>query len=163
MHKKTDLPTVTHNSLFHVGIIVPHLESAQKRFSQTIRVTWGPIIDGEPSFLDSEGNTRTIRLRFSYSIEAPHLELIEEVPGTPWMCNEYSNLHHIGFFSDDVDAQSQELLNAGCPFEFGARLSPSEPLMFAYNRDELGVRFEFVSETRRPTIDGVYTKPSTLT
>ena len=130
----------------------------EQRFARTIGVTWGPIIDGEAPFFDNDGDTRTIRLRFSYSLEAPHLELIEEVSGTPWVCNEFSNLHHVGFFSDDVDAQSHELVDVGCSFELGARAGHAEPMMFAYNRDDLGVRFEFVSETRRHTIDNVYSK-----
>jgi len=145
--------------VFHVGIIVPRLEDALQRFNETLGVIWGPIIEGEAPFLDGEGSTRTIRLRYSYSCEAPHLELIEEVPDTPWVCNPISNLHHIGFFADDVDSQSDELTGVGCPFEFGSRSAGSGPMMFAYHRDDLAVRFEFVSETRRSDIDEVYTRP----
>ena len=151
--------TTARSSMFHVGIVVPQLEDARERFGQMLGLAWGPIIDGEAPFITREGRTRIVKLRFSYSIEAPHVELIEEVPDTPWVCNEFSNLHHIGFFSGDVDAQSQQLIAAGCPFEFGARAGSSHPMTFCYNRDELGVRFEFVSEGRRSTIEEVYARP----
>ena len=50
----------------------------------------------------ASGSDEVISLKLCYSTKAPHLELVEERPGTPWTCNEYSNLHHIGFFSDSL-------------------------------------------------------------
>jgi hypothetical protein len=41
--------------------------------------------------------------------------LIEERSGTSWVCNEHFNVHHVGFFSGTLAADSLELGSRGCP------------------------------------------------
>ena len=77
------------------------------------------------------------RAHFTDPTVAPYLELIEEMPGTEWECNEYSYLHHIGF----------------CPMWC--------EIQQAYNRDPLGVRLELVSETQREMIEQFLCAPTT--
>ncbi len=79
-----------------------------------------------------------------YSVEAPHLELIQEVPGSVWECNEHSNLHHIGFWSDDLAADGATWPSSGCPLQLCGRPETEAPVSFAYHRNDLGVRIEIV-------------------
>ena len=84
-----------------------------------------------------------------YSVDGPHLELIEEVPGSIWVVNEHSNLHHIGFWSDDLVAEGSELAQAGCPLQLCGRSGDDAPVSFGYHRNDLGVRIELVDSTLR--------------
>ena len=84
-----------------------------------------------------------------YSVEDPHLELIEEVPGSVWVRNEHSNLHHIGFWSDDLPHDSARLAGSGCPLQLCGRAGSQAPVSFAYHRNHLGVRVEIVDASMR--------------
>ena len=90
---------------FHVGVIVPDLLAAQSRLTELLGATWGPILENDIEIRDDEGNEFRVPNRICYSMGPPYIELILEVPGTPWMCNEHSNLHHIGFYTGTVAAQ----------------------------------------------------------
>ena len=76
-----------------------------------------------------------------------------QVPGTPWVCNEHSNLHHIGVFSREVVHHSNRLHAAQCPLELMDGRGDGPPEMWAYHRDPLGVRIEIVSEELRPAME----------
>jgi hypothetical protein len=145
--------------MYHVGIVVPDLVEGQRRLAALLGVLWGPTMDIVAPFIDAGGDLVEVNLKYAHSTEAPHIELIQEVPGTPWVCNEFSNLHHIGYFADDVDAESARLTSIGCPFDMGARAEASGPLSFVYHVDPFGVRLEFVSQARRSAIEEVYVKP----
>lgn len=148
------------SQMYHVGIIVPDLEAARARLSELLGVEWGPILDVMTEVRDAEGRDTEARSRICFSTEAPHLELITEMPGTPWVCNEYSNIHHIGYYNDDVPGASGTLTAARCPFEFGSRLNAATPDDgWAYHRDELGVRVEYVGEAIRPMLEDFLFKP----
>ncbi len=91
--------------------------------------------------------------RICYSTQPPYLELIQEVAGTPWVCNEHSNLHHIGFFSEALAADSADLSAAACPLELLDGHGDAPPSTFTYHRDPLGVRVEFVNAELRTTME----------
>src|SRR5262249_51595064 len=96
------------SEMYHVGIVVPDLDAAQARFSELLGVEWGPVAENDIE-VQMDGSDLVVPNRICYSTRAPYLELIQEVPGTPWVCNEYSNLHHIGFFTDALVADSDGL------------------------------------------------------
>jgi catechol 2,3-dioxygenase-like lactoylglutathione lyase family enzyme len=150
------------SAMFHVGIVVPNLEEAQRRFTDLLGLQWGPRFDIEAPFYDREGRDIGARLKFAYSTEPPYLELIQEQPGTPWVCNEHSNLHHIGFYADDVPAQSARLEEIRCPFVLRLCPAPDDPPIFAVHRDDLGVCIELASEVLRSGMEDVYFTPTPL-
>jgi hypothetical protein len=137
------------SELYHVGIVVPDIESGCERLSSILGVEWGPVVESDTQIRDGAGVDRAISLRLCYSTTAPHLELVEERVGTPWVCNEFSNLHHIGFFSDALVGDSQQLTSSACPLEICGREDGIAPRMFAYHRDPLGVRIEYVDAASR--------------
>ncbi len=139
--------------LFHVGIVVPDLDAGCARFTELLGIEWGPVLEHAVEVRDGEGTNFTITNRIRYSTAAPHLELIQEVPGTPWVCNEHSNLHHIGYFSDSLVADSGHLSAAMCPLELMDDNGASPPAKFVYHRDPLGVRLEIVNADVRPMLE----------
>jgi hypothetical protein len=143
-------------NLFHVGIVVPSLDPAMARLEDLLAIRWGDVMESETPVRDPlSGDERTVAMRIVYSIEAPHLELIEEVPGTVWTCNEHSNLHHIGFWSDSLGDESARLAGLRCPLEITGWLEGSEPpQMYAYHNDALGFRVELVSSELREAMEG---------
>lgn len=141
------------SEMFHVGIVVRDLDAAQLRLTELLGVAWGPVMESEIQVRDRDGAARTVPNRMCYSTQAPYLELIQEVPGTPWVCNEHSNLHHIGFFSGALAAESGRLHEAACPLEIMDGSAPAAPAMWAYHRDPLGVRVELVSNDLRAMME----------
>jgi catechol 2,3-dioxygenase-like lactoylglutathione lyase family enzyme len=144
---------VSLGAMFHVGIVVPDLDLARARFTELLRLHWGRIIGHEIEVRDGEGNDLVVPNRICYSTEPPYLELIQEVPGTPWVCNEHSNLHHIGFFSDTLAADSRELSAAACPLELADGHGYATPSAFTYHRDPLGIRVELVNADLREAME----------
>lgn len=141
------------SELFHVGIVVPDLEVGCARFTHLLGLEWGPVLRNDIEVRDGAGFDLVVPNVMVYSTSAPHIELIQETPGTPWVCNEHSNLHHIGFFSDRLVADSGQLHAASCPLEFMDGHGDGPPAMFAYHRDPLGVRIEVVNADLRSMME----------
>ncbi len=146
---------------YHVGVIVADLAGAQAELSDQLGVTWGPVLHLEATEVrDGEERDLELPTTFCYSVEAPHLELIEEVPGTIWARNDHSNLHHIGFWSDDLGGASTALSGAGCPLQLCGRAGPSAPVAWAYHRNRLGVRIEVVDAGFREAMAFLFQPPA---
>jgi catechol 2,3-dioxygenase-like lactoylglutathione lyase family enzyme len=129
--------------LFHTGIVVPDLEGAAERLSTVAGYSWTRPIEG-PVRIRTDSGTQTVDLRFVYSIQAPHLELIEQVHGTPWMPAPGNAVHHLGYFTDDFDATAAALAAAGFTLEMCHTSDGERPSLFAYYRSPDAVRVELV-------------------
>jgi Glyoxalase/Bleomycin resistance protein/Dioxygenase superfamily len=136
---------------YHVGIVVTDIETASAKLSALLGVTWGPIVHLDAvEYRDETGHDVTLPTTMRYSTGTPCLELILEVPGSPWVRNDFSNLHHIGFWSDSLPEHSEAFSAAGCPMQLCGRSDGDAPTSFAYHRDhELGIRVELVDDSRR--------------
>jgi len=140
--------------LYHVGIVVPDVETAQAHFTELLGIEWGPVLVTEAfDIRDGEGSDLTLPNKLCYSTAAPHLELIEELPGSVWVCNEHSNLHHVGYWSDALPADHEAFAATQCPMEICGRNGAQVPVNFAYHRDPLGVRFELVDAAMKPLME----------
>jgi hypothetical protein len=138
-------------SHYHVGIIVSEIPAARTRLSRSLGVTWGPVMHLDTvDYRDAHGSDLVLPTTICYSVGDPCVELVEEVPGTVWVRNEHSNLHHVGFWTDELVNDSQSLTAVGCPLQICGRAGASAPLSFAYHRDdELGIRIELVDAAMR--------------
>ena len=94
-----------------------------------------------------------------YSVEPPHIELVLEVPGSVWECNEHSNLHHIGVWTDALPADSATYSELRCPLQLCGRDAEGALQQFAYHRDPLGVRIELVDAAMKPLMEEFMFKP----
>ncbi|HKI41638.1 MAG TPA: VOC family protein [Mycobacterium sp.] len=138
---------------YHVGIVVPDLAAAHAQLTELIGVTWGPVVRLDAvDYRDGSGRDLVLPTTMCYSVDEPYLELIEELPGSVWVCNEHSNLHHIGFWSDDLTGTSAALIGSGCPMQLCGRAGHRAPASFAYHRIGLGVRIEIVDATLRDAL-----------
>jgi catechol 2,3-dioxygenase-like lactoylglutathione lyase family enzyme len=145
--------------LYHVGIVVPDIEVAKAHLGELLGITWGPVlhVDGlDVLAFDREGgdgNELVVPNTLCYSTEPPHVELVQEVPGTVWECNEHSNLHHIGVWSDALPADSAAYGELRCPLQLCGHEGATAPTQFAYHRDPLGVRIELVDIGMRSVME----------
>jgi Glyoxalase/Bleomycin resistance protein/Dioxygenase superfamily len=140
--------------LYHVGIVVPDVEVAKEHLSALLEITWGPVITVDAfDVRDGDGNDLVVPNTLCYSTEPPHVELVQEVPGTVWECNEHSNLHHIGVWSDALPADSAAYGELRCPLQLCGREGDTTPTQFAYHRDPLGVRIELVDVAMKPMME----------
>jgi len=136
--------------LYHVGIVAADFDAGMTRLVSLLGVRWGDVLETQTPVRDpSDGRKELMPMRVAYTIDAPHLELIEEVPGSIWTCNPYSNLHHIGYWSSLQD-DSLRLGRSNCPAEVtGWSDGMQAPQIFAYHLDPLGIRIELVDEALR--------------
>ena len=136
---------------YHVGIVVADLSAARSQLSELLGVTWGPTLRlSATDYRDAAGRDVALPTTMCYSVGSPCLELIEEVPGSVWVRNPHSNLHHIGFWSDDLRGDSADLSGAGCPLQLCGRSGADAPVSFSYHGfDDLGVRVELVDGAMR--------------
>jgi catechol 2,3-dioxygenase-like lactoylglutathione lyase family enzyme len=140
--------------LYHVGIVVPDIEAAKARFTDLLGITWGPVVHTDTlDMRDGDGNDLVFPNTLCYSTEPPHLELVLEVPGSVWECNEHSNLHHIGVWTDALPADSNRYSELRCPLQLCGHDADTAPIQFAYHRDPLGVRIELVDAAMKPMME----------
>jgi hypothetical protein len=136
---------------YHVGIVVADLPAARAQLREQLGVEWGPVMHLDAvHYRDGDGTDIVLPTTMCYSTGTPCLELIQEVPGTVWVRNEHSNLHHLGYWTDDLDDASTTMTTGGCPLQLCGRDGETAPVSFAYHQvDPLGVRIEIVDSSMR--------------
>ena len=133
------------SELFHVCIVVPEIEAARQHLAELLGAEWGPVRQFDFPYRRDNGSDAVAQdFTLCYSVDAPHLELVEAQPGTPWECNDHSNLHHIGYLVDDMEAVSGHLAATACPMGAHGVDGGSGGLGWAYHHDELGFRLEII-------------------
>jgi hypothetical protein len=137
-------PPLSAADLYHTGIVVPDLEASMARLGAVAGYRWTTIQSAELTIRLADGE-RVLRLRYAYSLDAPHLELVQEIPGTPWT----ATAHHLGYFCEDVPATSKLLADLGFAVESCAVVDGT-PSLFAYHLDPSGARIEIVDRALIP-------------
>jgi hypothetical protein len=134
---------------YHTGIVVPDLEAAMARLSALAGYRWITPLTYTLPFRTANA-TRELTSTFVYSLQGPHVELIQQVPDSPWIAAPGNSVHHLGYFTDDL-AESARLLEAnGFTFEATADTSPPALALFAYYVDAFGTRIEIVDRALFP-------------
>jgi catechol 2,3-dioxygenase-like lactoylglutathione lyase family enzyme len=127
--------------LYHVGLIVPDLDAAATRFTAITGYRWTKPVEYTLAVTTPAGE-QDVPFKFVYSVQAPHLELIAEAPGTIWTAKPDAATHHLGYWVDDLPTAAAGLEAAGYRQE--ARPSGDTLSMFAYYIDAAGSRIELV-------------------
>ena len=123
---------------FHVGIVVDDLEATLAQLTDLFGYEWCDEIGGPMPVVTPAGEVE-VDLRFVYSRTEPRVEVIRTAPGSLWEPAAGSGIHHLGYWSDDLTADSEALAAAGFAFEAGG-LQPDGSLLWAYHRSPVGPR-----------------------
>ena len=133
--------------LFHVGVMVTDLPAAMARMS-TIGYRWNDVQTGTLPVRLASG-VQQLDFRFVYSLDTPHVELVQEIPGTPWTSAPGNAPHHLGYYVDDFPAALESLQAAGFTVEAVGLPDGETSGIFAFCIDPLGTRIEIVDGALR--------------
>jgi hypothetical protein len=136
---------------YHVGLIVPDLDTAIAQMTAAGGYTWTKPVEATLKITTDDGDV-DVPFKFVYSIEAPHLELIQEVPGTIWAAPKGGAAHHLGYWADDLAAAAAGLQDAGYRLE--ARPAGEQLSSFGYFLSPTGIRVELVDRALFPDFPG---------
>ncbi|MGD1172860.1 VOC family protein [Mycobacterium seoulense] len=134
---------------YHTGIIVPDLDAAMARLSALAGYRWITPMSYTLPFRTAAG-VRELTSTIVYSLQSPHLELVQEVPGSPWTAAPGNAVHHLGYFSDNLAESARALEDNGFTLEMTAVVPGSELGLFAYYTDAFGARIEIVDRALFP-------------
>jgi hypothetical protein len=137
------------DDFYHTGIVVSDLDGAMARLSALAGYTWIAPMSYTLPFRTAAG-TRELTSTFVYSLQSPHVELIQEVPDSPWTAPRGNAIHHLGYFTDDLTATARALEDNGFALEATADFAPPGLALFAYYVDASGTRIEIVDRSLFP-------------
>jgi hypothetical protein len=135
--------------LYHTGIIVPDLDAAMARLSALAGYRWITPLSYTLPFRTATGS-RELTSTIVYSVQSPHVELLQEVPGSPWTAAPGNSVHHLGYFTDNLADTAQMLEHNGFTFEMTADVPGQDLALFAYYVDAFGTRIEIVDRALFP-------------
>jgi catechol 2,3-dioxygenase-like lactoylglutathione lyase family enzyme len=138
--------------LYHTGVVVDDFDQALAQLSARAGHQFAEPMASSLRLRTPAGEL-TVDLLVAYSRgPGPLVEVIKAVPGTHWQPVAGSGLHHLGYWVDDIDAESAALSAAGMPLE-AAGLGPDGQIFYVYHYEEDGVRIELVDRKMKPFID----------
>jgi hypothetical protein len=143
--------------LYHVGIVVDDFDDTLAWFSATHGYRWCESVAVDQVVTTTAGE-QTLPMRIVYSVDEPRIEILQTIPGTIWIPVD-SGLHHLGYWSDDVDADVAVLLATGMDLEASAPLSDGSTL-FAYCNGPGRTRIELVNRVMEPMISEWINQPA---
>ncbi|MFA5709588.1 VOC family protein [Mycolicibacterium sp.] len=130
--------------LYHVGVVVADFDAALQRLSAAGGYRWTQTMEYTVPVVTADGPA-DIPFKLAYSLQAPHLEIVQEVPGSLWVSAPRNATHHLGYWADDVAATGAALEELGYTLE--VRAAGDGPPPFAYYLDPLGIRIELVQRS----------------
>jgi catechol 2,3-dioxygenase-like lactoylglutathione lyase family enzyme len=143
--------------LYHTGIVVPDLDAAMARLTAVTGYRWITPLSYTLPFRTAAGS-RELTSTIVYSVQGPHLELVQEVPGSPWTAAPGNSVHHLGYFTDNLAETGRMLERNGFSFEMTADVAQpsaeSDLALFAYYVDAFGTRIEIVDRALFPDWPG---------
>ena len=131
------------SDLYHTGIVVPDLDAEMARLGEMAGYRWTTPMSNSVT-VRIGADVRRVEMSFVYSLQAPHIELIQAVPGTPWVSAPGNAVHHLGYFTDTFNETADALQRSGFQLEVTADSPSSRPSLFAYFVDAAGIRIEIV-------------------
>ena len=136
---------------FQVGIVVDDITTAAAELTALFGYQWCEEL-GAPARVTLPDGDRVLDLRSTYSMSVPRLELVRRVPGTLWEAAADSGVHHLGYWSDDVAADSAELARHGHAVEALGKRPDGTPY-WAFHRSATCPRIELVTRALQPVLE----------
>jgi catechol 2,3-dioxygenase-like lactoylglutathione lyase family enzyme len=143
-----------HAQLFHIGIRVADLSAAMDEIGKQSNVMWASVQDRPMSvWVPGEGPV-VLQLALTYSVEGPvHLEVMQGPRGSIWDGNDAPGAHHFGYWSDDVQADTEAMLADGWTLELAAAAPADGYGRFTYVRSPSGYLVEPVAVANKPRFE----------
>lgn len=130
---------------YHFGQVVTDLDTAARELTDLYGVRWTTPVEYEMG-LRFGGTDRVAEFVAIYSLEAPHHELIQATPGTPFSAPSTSAVHHLGYWAKDFGSDRKRLVDLGLTEEVVGLDDDGEPWGFAYYTGACG-RIELADPT----------------
>jgi catechol 2,3-dioxygenase-like lactoylglutathione lyase family enzyme len=138
--------------LYHTGIVVDNLDATLEWFTKVAGYRWTNIVEVKQEAVTPRGEV-TIPMKMAYSGADPRLEVLQAAPGTIWIPAD-SGVHHLGYWSDDVESDLVALEANGMRYEVKSyNPDGSGTLLWAYCKGPSGPRIELVSRAMEPFIE----------
>lgn len=151
--------------LYHTGIVVDDIEATMAWLQKVAGYTWTDVVTVDQQAVTPDGEV-TIPMKMVYSGAEPRLELLQTIPDTVWTPAD-SGVHHIGYWSDDVESDLASLASDGLAVEVKSyNPDGSGKLLWAYAKGvkgSVGPRIELVSRDMEPFIAYWWGTASTAT
>ena len=135
---------IHHEDIHHLALVAADLERGMEEVGEVYGVTWTT-----PRHLELDvraaGQVTSVPLSVVYSKQGPlFLELLEAVPGTVWAATPDSQLHHIGVYVDDVQAEIERLEGLGHAIEAAGVGPDGRAGGWAYTASPMAIRVEIL-------------------
>jgi hypothetical protein len=128
---------------FHLGIVTGDLVASMTQLSQFLGVSWTEPGSGGGLFRGPDGRPQPQPLS-CISREGPlHMDLIQGEPGTIWAAPDGPRLHHLAYWTDDLDGDVERLTASGWRIELASPAADGRP-GFAYLVRDDGFRVELI-------------------
>jgi hypothetical protein len=139
--------------MFVTGLVVPDIERAIAESRSTLDIEFTPV-QQSPLRLRTPNGVEDFDLQFVYSLGgAPHLELIQAVPGTYYDSKGGGFIRHVGLWVENLAEASAELARRGMPLEAAGMSDDIEPYAFVFHANAWGLRVELVDSVQRETFE----------
>lgn len=145
---------------FHLGIVAEDFEATAAALSSVFGYEWGPEVGSEVELTLPTGEA-VLNLRCAFTTSIPRLEIVRSIPGTLWEPVAGAGIHHVGYWSDDVAADTAELERHGYVNE-ATRLGPDGAPFFTFQRSPAGFRIELVSRVAKAGLEQCWASPGEL-
>jgi hypothetical protein len=132
-------------------VVVDDLDAALMRLSELFGYRWSDVFEGRVQLWLPDGDGE-IPLRFVYSRTFPRIEVIQAIEGTVWVPSAGSGIHHLGYWSDDVEGDGEQLEQDGYVMEARGRV-PNGPAPWSYHWRPAGFRVELVDRALQPMLE----------
>jgi catechol 2,3-dioxygenase-like lactoylglutathione lyase family enzyme len=138
----------------HLGLQVENLDRAFTLLTELFGLTFAEPITGWPISVEVDDGIEESEGRFTVSRQGPpYLEVTENVAGSEVWRSDGGPLafHHLGFWVDDVEAESARLTAAGYPAQ-ARGLDEQGRYRYTYHEVE-GMRVEMAGASARPAFE----------
>lgn len=144
-----------HQPYFHIGLVVDSLEPAMSSIGAAMGIEWRGVIEFDLALRQGKDEIAG-SIRAVYSAGGPAaIELFEPVAGSVLTAAGTGRLHHLGFWSDDLAADSQELERKGWALAATVAGDDDGPKQFALHRSaDHDFYVELVDPTRMGRLFG---------
>lgn len=141
---------------FHTGVVVADLEQAVELWSAAFGLHFAPPKTAATPMRCPTGVLER-EARFTYSVEGPHhVELLQQVQPAPYLeLTGGPQIHHVGYYTKDLEAQTRRLEALGLVCELSGVSATGGLARAAYLRHPVmaGLWVELVDDLVAADID----------